>query len=268
MVRQCDPRFHGAGELSRHEAVQRAFGAASAYDDNARVQRIAAEKLAARIAALPLPASPRVLEIGCGTGFLTQALLDHGIGGEWLITDLAPEMLARCRDRIGDAPGRRFAVLDGEYDAPPDLSYDLVCSSLAMQWFDDQPAAIARMLGWLAPGRHCLFTTLGENTFSEWRTAHAAEGLGPGTPRFASVDVLASILPEAQVTPPQAEMLIDQHGDARQFLGALRAIGATTAAPRHRPLSAAELRRVMRRFEQGGSQISYEVVTCHFTRAT
>jgi len=268
MVRQRDPRFRGAVGVIRHEAVQRAFGAAAAYDDNARVQRIAAEKLADRIAALPLPANPRVLEIGCGTGFLTEALLTREIGGEWLITDLAPEMLTRCRDRIGDAPGCRFAVLDGEYDTPPDLPYDLVCSSLAMQWFDDQPAAVARILEWLAPGGHCLFTTLGAATFSEWRAAHAAEGLEPGTPGFASMDVLATILPEAQVFPPQAEVLIDRHDSARQFLGALRAIGATTAAPRHRPLSAAELRRVMRRFEQGGSQISYEVVTCHFTRAT
>ncbi|GEP10802.1 methyltransferase domain-containing protein [Methylobacterium gnaphalii] len=52
-------------------------------------------------AAAPLAPSPRTLEIGCGTGFLTRALRSRIPVGSMLATDIAPAMIARCRTRIG-----------------------------------------------------------------------------------------------------------------------------------------------------------------------
>jgi malonyl-CoA O-methyltransferase len=251
---------------SRRRQIEQAFSAASGYDRHARVQRPVARRLAARIAALPLPAAPRVLEIGCGTGFLTEALIDHRIGGDWLITDISPEMLERTRRRVGDGAGRRFAVLDGEYGEPGG-PFDLICSSLVMQWFDDHEAALARMLRWLAPGGHCVFATLGAQSFAEWRAAHEAEGVSPGTPRFPSAVELSAMLPGAQAAAHRVERYRERHDSALAFLRALKAIGAHTAARRHRPLPASALRRVMRRFENHGAAVSYEVVTCHYRRA-
>jgi malonyl-CoA O-methyltransferase len=236
------------------QQIARRFSAAADYDRHARVQRVAARRLAERIAGLPLPPAPRILEIGCGTGFLTQALVEHGLAGEWLITDVSPAMIERCRARIGGAHGRRFAVLDGEY-GDPGGRYDLVCSSLAVQWFDDQPAALARMRQWLRPGGHSIHTTLGAGSFAEWRSAHAAEGLAPGTPRF---------LPAERFSPLSVERHVERHSDALTFMRSLKAIGAHTSPRGHRPLSPDKLRRVMRRFEAAGSAISYEVVTCHY----
>ena len=57
------------------------------------------------------------------------------------------------------------------------------------------------------------------------------------------------------------DRLTEQHPGARDFLRALKAIGAGTPAHGHRPLTPAELRRVMARFEAGGTTITYEVVT-------
>lgn len=254
--------------VAHRRQIARAFSAAADYDRHARVQRLAARRLAADIAALPLPASPRVLEIGCGTGFLTEALIAQGLGGAWTITDISPEMLERCRTRLGDGKtgddSRRFAVLDGEYGEPDGQPYDLICSSLAMQWFDDLDAGVARMLRWLAPGGHCIFATLGAGSFAEWRAAHEAEGLSPGTPRYRSAESFAAMLPAAQAAPPAARRYVENHDSALSFMRALRAIGAQTAAEEHRPLPPADLRRVMRRFEAGGGAVSYEVVTCHF----
>lgn len=245
--------------------IAAAFAAAEDYDRHAHIQRIVAERLAERIAALPLPDAPRVLEIGCGTGFLTEALIARGIGGEWLVSDLSAEMVGRCLARVGEAPGRRFAVLDGEYgDVAARGPFDLICSSLAMQWFDDQGAALARLLEALAPGGHCLFTTLGSGSFVQWRTAHEAEGLDPGTPRFASAEELTAMSPEARAVAHTIETLEEHHDSALDFMRALKAIGAHTAQRRHRPLAPAELRRVMQRFEAGGATVSYEVVTCHY----
>lgn len=236
--------------------VEQAFSAAADYDRHARIQRVVARQLADRIAGLDLPPRPRILEIGCGTGFLTEALIARGLAGDWLITDVSPEMVARCRARVGEAQGRRFAVLDGEYGDPGE-HFDLVCSSLAMQWFDDHARAFARMGAWLAPGGHCMVTTLAAGSFAEWRAAHRKESVEPGTPPF---------LGARELDPLSLDHHLDRHDSALDFMRALKAIGAQTAARRHRPLPPATLRRVMRRFEEGGCVVSYEVATCHYRR--
>jgi malonyl-CoA O-methyltransferase len=247
--------------------IREAFSAAQDYDRHARVQRVVARRLAKRFASLPLPPRPRILEIGCGTGFLTEALLDAGVDGEWLITDIAPAMVERCRERIGEAPHRSFAVLDGEYGEPcASGGFDLVCSSLVMQWFDDPARALERMLGWLAPGGHCLFATLASGSFAEWRGAHEAEGLACGTPRFLTFAELEAVSPEARCGSLAVETLRESHESASNFLHALKAIGASTAAEAHHPLGPAALRSAMRRFEEQGAAVTYEVVTGHFRR--
>lgn len=80
---------------------------------------------------LDFSAGRRVIDIGCGTGALCQALQEHG----WEVTgiDPAPAMLAVATKKAGNKPNRpgiRFIqgdVLDG---LPfPDKSFDLAASS-------------------------------------------------------------------------------------------------------------------------------------------
>lgn len=239
--------------------VERAFGAADEYDRHARVQRRVADALAAHIAEACTVPVGRALEIGCGTGFLTEALVGRGIGSRWLVTDIAPEMVERSRERLGERPGMTFAVLDGEFGIPPEPGFDLICSSLAMQWFDDTPAAALRMREWLAPGGCLVFTTLGGGSFAEWRAAHAREGLSCGALDLPAVETWRRALPEARI---DVARYVEHHDNARGFLRALKAIGAGTPARAHRPLTAPQLRRVMANFEAAGCEVTYEVVTC------
>ncbi|WP_048885628.1 methyltransferase domain-containing protein [Aurantiacibacter atlanticus] len=253
--------------VKERDLIGAAFGSASDYDRNARFQHDVACDLATRISALDLPPNPRILEIGCGTGFLTQALIAAGVGGEWLVTDIAPGMIERCKARLGETPKRRFAVLDGEYGLPERGSFDLVCSNLAMQWFDNQDLSIGRMLNSLRPGGHCLFTTLGAGTFAEWAEAHAAQGLKVGTRRFASLAELEALHVRTRVGDLIVQKHVEQHENALAFLRSLRAIGAGTPQSTHRPLGPAEMRRVMARFEDQGAAVTYEVVFGHFRRS-
>ena len=73
--------------------------------------------LAAQAALLALPPAPRVLEIGCGTGLLGEALMPRWPDASWLMTDLSPAMLARARARFAGMGRIAYRVMDG---AAPD----------------------------------------------------------------------------------------------------------------------------------------------------
>ena len=254
----------GAAPSRRKGQLRRAFDAAAgSYEANAPVQRAAAARLAQRIAVLPLPANPRILEIGCGAGFLSAALRPHLGPADWTFTDLSPAMLEVCRERLGHPADAAFHAMDGEH---PDLEpgFDLICSSLTFQWFEDLPAAVGRLTGLLAPGGWLAFATLAEESLVEWRSAHAALGLKAGTPAFPPVAALSDMGGEGGRV--EDERLVHVHADARAFLTSLKAIGARSPTPRHAPLAAAALGRVMRRFEAAGAAVTYHVAYGLFRR--
>lgn len=234
--------------MAESKAIARAFDAASAYDAHAVVQRQVADWLAERIVAMAPPA-PRVLEVGCGTGFLTAATLPRLAKPDWLMTDIAPAMLARG---LAKHLGVRGRVMDGEYpDLPGEAPFDLIVSSLAVQWFGDLEAGLRRLAGLLAPGGRMLVTTLVEGTFAAWHEAHRAEGHEAGSPVYPPVEALG--------WPVETRRFEQRHRSAADFVRALRAIGAGTPREGHRPIPPGAMRRIARRFEASGAVAAYEV---------
>lgn len=243
----------------RNARVGDRFGAAaSRYENHAAIQRIAAERLASDIALLPLPPRPRILEIGCGTGLLTQALARRLGAADWTVTDISPGMLAAAR--LGPAlPGAvRHQLLDGEHPAGLQGGFDLICSSLAVQWFSDLNAGLGRLARLLAPGGHLAVATLAAGTFAEWQAAHAAADLAPATPDYPPACAIRPAMTDL-AGGVRSERLIQDHPDGLHFLRGLKGIGATTPAPGRPPLSAAQLRRVLAAFDEQGATVTYHL---------
>jgi malonyl-CoA O-methyltransferase len=233
--------------------VADAFGRAVQYDAHAAVQWIVAQRLAERIAALELSEAPRILEIGCGTGFLGLGLIDRWPDARWTMTDIAPAMIDRARARFA-GHDIAFAVMDGE---APTLAgpFDLICSSLTFQWFADLAGAVTRLRGLLAPGGRIAFTTLAAGSFLEWRRAH--KDFPAGTPDYPSRQALAALGLDVSI-----ETIPMVHVDAREFLRSVKGIGASIPRAGHRPLTPGQLRSVMEGFEASGCTASYAVATC------
>lgn len=234
------------------------FGArATQYERHASVQELTAQSLARRIAALPLPSRPRIAEIGCGTGLLTRALAAHIGEADWTLTDIAPAMLAQARLR--PPPGEvRYLALDGEHPEALPGGYDLICSSLAVQWFDDLDAGLERLAALLAPGGRLAIATLAEDTFVEWRRAHAALGCEAATRRYPPAHRVGATLRGMTGCVARAPHR-EQHRNGLAFLRGLKDIGATHPAPGHVPLTAAQLRAVLNRFDQEDKHVTYDI---------
>jgi malonyl-CoA O-methyltransferase len=242
--------------------IAAAFGAAAEiYSDRADIQREVAEELAARIGALPIPPAPRILEIGCGTGFLTRALGRRFGNAHWVVTDLSFRMVARCRGALDMPMPAQFLVMDGQRPSlQPAGGFDLICSSLAFQWFDALEPALDRLSQLLAPGGHLAFATLAQGSLDEWHHACAACGLVSSVRAYPTPEDIAALWPTGGSGWTQSETLVRRHPDAHAFLSHLREIGANSAAGRP-PLSPGSLRRVLRRFERpAGITAHYRIV--------
>lgn len=245
--------------MSFKDRMIRAFGAAERYDSYARVQQQVAAALARRIG--PLPDGVRVLELGCGTGFLAEAAGPLPAGADWLMTDVSPDMVERSRRRFAGQPGYRFGTLDAEVPrfAPPETAFDLIASSLAAQWFVDLERTLAKLLTLLKPGGQLRLSTLAGGSFTEWRGAHGAHGLAAGTPVYPDRTGFEAMRIGGQAPEVDMESFTASFGDGREFLRSLRAIGAATPRPGHRPLTPAAMKAVLRSFEEAGSSVTYEV---------
>ena len=244
-----------------------AFDHAGDYDRHATLQRRTARWLADHMVALETGPDARILEIGCGTGFLAEAAGDRLASGDWLMTDIAPAMIERARAKFGASPRYRYQVMDGERPQVARAAlFDLVCSNLTMQWFVQLEPSLERLFRLLRPGGHLIFTTLAEGTFDEWRDAHVACGVTPGTPAYPTVEALRAMRLDAADASVELEDFVEHFASASEFLRALRKIGAGTPAASHRPLPAPAMRKVMRRFEENGAQARFRVALCHFRR--
>lgn len=237
--------------MSDRTRLAAAFGAAAAYDQHGAIQRAVAQELARRIAVLPLCAAPRALDVGCGTGFLGEALMPLIPQARWVMSDLAPPMLERTRARLGDGP--LYHAMDGEF---PDLDgpFDLVASSLVFQWFGDLADAVARYQARLAPDGWLGFTTLAQGSFAQWRAAHG--DLPCGVPDYPAPEALAAM----GLTVDIIELPFT--GGGRAFLRHLHGIGARLPREGHRPLTPAQLKQVIARFDAGGGTATYRVAFC------
>ena len=246
----------------RKQQIARRFGAAApTYDRSARIQARIAEELAGEIAAIVRPA--RILEFGCGTGNLTRALSARFPDAQLIATDLAPPMSTLCRKRLNAPAHMAFAAMDAELPAFAPAQFDLVCGSLAAQWFANPHQVFAILGGLLRPGGLLAMTTLGTDTFQEWRAAAALLGLSAAIPSYPSLSQLDWQRPPGfLVELAREQRLWDEHPNALDFLRSLRRIGADLPAGDARPLSPGALRRILRQVDaKGHVHATYHVLT-------
>jgi len=92
-----------------------------------------------------LEAGDRVIEIGCGTGKLTELLAARGLVVD--AVDPGEAMIAAARKRVGDAPGVHFHHGRFEDVTLPEAAYDGVFSATAFHWVDPE-------VGWAKVAAH------------------------------------------------------------------------------------------------------------------
>jgi len=100
----------------------------------------------------PLPAVVRALEVGCGAGGATAAILEHLAVETYVAVDPAPGLVERARARFAHDPRVRISVGSAAATGEPADSYDLVLAHTVYSHLAEPDAAIAEAMRVLRPG--------------------------------------------------------------------------------------------------------------------
>ena len=243
--------YNGANKrvryMNRLQRVSRAFSEAQdSYDNNALIQNYVAQSLSNKILAQNSSSLGTVLEIGCGTGILSSHLIPNA--KQYVLSDISYSLLCKARERV-DADHVYSIVVDGEHPCFT-ASFDFIVSSMALEWFQDPKSALKHLVACLKPGGKLYFSTLGNNTFHEWRTAHLIEEVPCGILDFMSFGQLKDWMPLSGTRHVEEEWLKLPHENALEFLRSLKAMGAHLAHPAYKPLPYTAFKKVMEIYDR------------------
>jgi len=159
--------------ISSKSVAETFSGAAEQYHKKAEIQLKVANGLISSL--LPwkdsLPAGD-ILEVGCGTGFLSEQLINEFPERNKVITDIAPGMLSFCEEQLNEKgllnESVSFETLNVDQLTETKPKYSLIVSNFAAQWFKDTAIGLEKLSELLVPGGLLLCTFPGNHTFSEW----------------------------------------------------------------------------------------------------
>lgn len=129
---------------------------------------------------LPLAGDERVLDAGCGSGRVTEQLLERlGSGGRVIALDGSPSMIDAARERLARFGDRvHFVVADLGAPLPIEGGVDAVLSTATFHWVPDHDALFRNLAAVTRPGGRLVAQCGGVGNIASVKRALAEVGDG------------------------------------------------------------------------------------------
>lgn len=246
--------------------IKRSFAAAAgSYDDLAALQRHVGLTLLEKY---PLQrAAGMVLDVGCGTGFLTRHLAVDRARQSLVALDIALPMLQFSRQKNADLPAH-YICADAEKMPFAARCVQQIYSNLALQWCQDLSAVFSDFKRMLNGGGQLVFATFGPDTLRELKAAWAAVDEFAHVNEFYAPDQIIGFLREAGFKAISSDAVIyrSSYPSVMALMRELKGIGAhnVNLARNRKPTTRQQLQRMIGRYEQhmadSGVIASYEII--------
>lgn len=202
--------------------------ALSTYDLQALAQQIINQYLINLLLAYrPAGMLGNVLEIGCGTGGLSQYLLRHYTARHWVFNDLNQGCEAYIEDVVRQySQGGNYTFVAGDAEQL-DLSdsYDLIASASTVQWFSNLPRFIANIADALPTGAWFLCSSFAPDNLPEIKALS-----GKGLQYLDRTQWLNLLAPHFEVNVFEQDNICLWFDDAFAVLKHLKQTGVTATS--------------------------------------
>ena len=214
------------------QKIRRAFDrAANSYDDAAVLQKEVCSRLLEKLEYIKL--SPQlILDAGVGTGEAVAPLMKRYKKSRLVALDLSERMLAKAlaHGRLLRKP--ELVCADLEHLPFCENSFELIFSSLTLQWCNDMPATMEDFLRVLKPGGLLMFSTFGPDTLKELRSCWSQIDDAVHVNEFTDMHDVGDGLLQTGFADPvmEAETITVNYESVDKLMEDLRAIGANATA--------------------------------------
>jgi len=212
--------------LDRGWVAARFSSAAAGYERRSGIHRKAARKVLRLLEGVATP--DRILEVGCGTGILTEGLRSLFPESKVVGVDVSAGMIERAACKTGFSDRVSFVVADLlEFEAVP---FPLAVSSCALHWVRPLEAAFERLSRLVGRGGRLVFAIMIEGTLAELHTVRRRAV--PAKPPRAGLPTADSVLRGLtgagfRVEKRGEDSFRTRHGSAREFLRYIHSLGVT-----------------------------------------
>jgi malonyl-CoA O-methyltransferase len=199
--------------------------AATTYDAVADLQREVGLSLLGQVLRKDLTGI--VLDVGCGTGFLTHKVLIHTECVTVIGLDIALPMLQATRQKTAS---QHLSLLcaDAEFLPLASESVHQIVSNLALQWCENLTAVFSDFNRVLKPQGQLSFSTFGEKTLQELKAAWATVDDCCHVNHFYQADEIRFFLQQAgfQAIEIKTKTYLSQYESVMALMHELKALGA------------------------------------------
>lgn len=198
------------------------------YDKFAKVQKYMSEKL---IGYLDEDKYVNILEIGCGTGILTDRLLKKYPESIIDLCDISSQMLNKVEEKYKNRINNY--ILGDIEELEINKKYDLIISNASFQWFSHLERTLEKLKDHLNNNGLLLFSTFGEGTYKELIDSFKMVGEG----YVYSQDFLPADFFRERGYEIYEEVYKEEYISLSDFLRAIKGVGASSARINKKPLT-------------------------------
>ena len=263
--------------INKKTARQSFNQAAKTYDSVAVLQREVGQRMLERLDIVRLQPDV-IVDIGCGTGDMVQALAKRYKKSQILALDFAERMLIEARvkqplkQKLWGKP-LRYICGDAEKLPLASHSVDFVFSNLTLQWCNQMDVAFTEFRRILKPGGLLMFSTLGPDTLKELRQSWMIIDNQPHVHPFIDMHHVGDALLRARFADPvmDVENFVLTFNDGYQLMRELKQLGAHNAATQRAQglTGKSQLKKMLQAYErfrtpeENKLPATYEVVYGH-----